>query len=97
MNGEHLFRRNDPRMSFPMIDRRHLLQGTAALAMLTAAAVPKVQAAALPGSRELSGEDITLHIGATTIRIDGRPARAVAINGGVPGPTLRLREGKSCA
>ncbi|MEO7774893.1 MAG: copper resistance system multicopper oxidase [Steroidobacteraceae bacterium] len=41
----------------------------------------------------LSGQDIALRIGRSMFRVDGRAAHAVSINGTVPGPLLRLREG----
>jgi len=43
---------------------------------------------------ELSGDDIHLTIGHTSITIDGRTGHAVTINGTVPGPLLRLKEGR---
>ncbi len=43
----------------------------------------------------LSGEDITLHIARGKIRIDGRDANDVTMNGTVPAPLLRLREGQN--
>ncbi|OYX45596.1 MAG: copper-binding protein [Alphaproteobacteria bacterium 32-64-14] len=45
------------------------------------------------GSAELSGTDIKLTIGHVPITIDGREGHAVAINGMVPGPLIRLKEG----
>ena len=42
----------------------------------------------------LSGNEIKLIIGHTPISIDGRTAHAVTINGTVPGPLLRLKEGQ---
>jgi CopA family copper-resistance protein len=42
----------------------------------------------------LSGDAIRLTVGHAGVRIDGRPAHAVAINGTVPGPLIRLREGQ---
>src|SRR6185369_9219914 len=38
---------------------------------------------------------IALSIGHAPLRIDGRPAHAVGINGTVPGPLLRLKEGQT--
>lgn len=43
----------------------------------------------------LSGEAITLRIGKGGFPIDGRIAPAVTINGTVPGPLLRLRQGQN--
>ena len=48
----------------------------------------------LPTLPTLSGEDIALTIGHTPFTVDGRMGHAVAINGTVPGPLLRLREGQ---
>ena len=42
----------------------------------------------------LSGEDIKLTIGHTPVTIDGKISHAVTINGTVPGPMLRLKEGQ---
>ena len=43
----------------------------------------------------LSGEDIALEIGRSPFTVGGRAAHAVTINGTVPGPMLRLREGQN--
>ena len=43
---------------------------------------------------ELGGDDIALTIGHTPVTIDGRTTHAVTINGTVPGPLLRLKEGQ---
>ena len=50
---------------------------------------------AAPVLPTLTGEDIKLTIGHTAIRVDGRQAHAVTINGTVPGPLLRLKEGQN--
>ena len=49
---------------------------------------------AVAAAPELSGDDIHLTIGHTPITIDGRTGHAVTINGTVPGPLLRLKEGR---
>lgn len=48
-----------------------------------------------PGAGELSGTNISLTIGRIALSVDGRPGHAVAINGTVPGPLIRLREGQT--
>ena len=48
----------------------------------------------LPTLPTLSGENIALTIGHTPFAVDGRMGHAVTINGTVPGPLLRLREGQ---
>ena len=42
----------------------------------------------------LSGEDIALTIGHAMHRVGGRPGHAIAVNGTVPGPLIRLKEGQ---
>ena len=49
----------------------------------------------LAGSAPISGEDIALTIGRTTFSTGGRSASAVTVNGTLPGPLLRLREGQN--
>jgi CopA family copper-resistance protein len=43
----------------------------------------------------VSGNDITLRIARQTMRVDGRPSRAIGINGTVPAPLVRLRQGQT--
>ncbi|NML94318.1 copper resistance system multicopper oxidase [Novosphingobium olei] len=43
----------------------------------------------------LSGNDITLRIARQTMMIDGRPSKAIGINGTVPAPLIRLCEGQT--
>jgi CopA family copper-resistance protein len=42
----------------------------------------------------LSGTDISLAIGKVSVKVDGKVSRAVGINGTVPGPLIRLKEGQ---
>lgn len=42
----------------------------------------------------VSGNDITLRIARQTMRVDGRVSRAIGINGTVPAPLVRLRQGQ---
>lgn len=42
----------------------------------------------------VSGQDIALSIGEVAVRVDGKVSRAVGINGTVPGPLVRLKEGQ---
>ncbi|WP_299307223.1 copper resistance system multicopper oxidase [uncultured Croceicoccus sp.] len=46
-----------------------------------------------PGFDEVSGRDIALTIGKGTHTVQGRRGHAIAVNGSVPGPLVRLREG----
>ena len=47
------------------------------------------------GSDVLSGEAIKLSIGHAMHRVGGRAGHAIAINGTVPGPLIRLKEGQN--
>ena len=86
-----------------MIDRRGLLRDAAlaggGMAMgLPAAAWAQTLSQGLADALPVvSGEAITLRIARETMRIDGRPSRAIGINGSAPGPLIRLREGQDVA
>ena len=43
----------------------------------------------------LSGEEIRLVVDRTRFSVDGRPGHAVAINGTIPAPLIRLKEGQN--
>ncbi len=83
------------------IDRRALLRGAGlgAGGLALAAWMPAWAQSASPGLTTplptVSGEDITLRIARQTMMIDGRPSRAIGINGTVPAPLIRLREGQN--
>ena len=70
--------------------RRHLLAGGVALGLAPGWA----QAATAGPGRELSGADLKLVIDHGMLRVGGRDGHAVTINGTVPGPLLRLKEGQ---
>ncbi len=82
-------------------DRRRFLQslavlgGGATLAGLLPAWARAAQGAD-PGRAPpaLSGDEIKLTIGHTPITVDGANAHAVTINGTVPGPLIRLKQGQ---
>lgn len=83
-----------------MIDRRQLLRG-AALAvggLGLSAWLPAWAQTVSPGIVRplptLSGNDITLRIARQTMVIDGRRSNAIGVNGTIPAPLLRLREGQ---
>ena len=78
------------------ISRRALLKG-AAIGGGALALQPWLPAWAQPvsaGLPTLTGEDIHLRVGRDSLEIDGKAARAVTINGTVPAPLLRLRQGQ---
>ncbi len=81
------------------LSRRHLIKSTAALAAASALPMPawaKGQSLshARKGFGEISGEDIELAIGNHHFAIGNRSGHAVAVNGTIPGPLVRLREGQ---
>jgi L-ascorbate oxidase len=90
---------NDP------LSRRHLLQaGTRMTAFATAAvALPswaRSMSSGLPMTRvgsgaDLTGERIALTIGASHFTTGGRSAHATTVNGSLPAPLIRLREGQN--
>lgn len=77
------------------VSRRAFVAGGAGLAALAAFRPAWAQSLATDskGFASLSGPDIDLRIGRQPFTIDGRQASAVTINGTVPGPLIRLREG----
>ena len=83
-----------------ILDRRQFMRGAAvasgslALAQWFPAWAQTASEGLRPTLPTLSGEDITLTIARQSMTIDGRPFRAIGINGTVPAPLLRLREGQ---
>lgn len=86
-----------PKYGWAKITRRRFLQaGTAAALWMRWPYMLPAQAAAggpAPPLR-VTPEGVDLTIAETPIEIDGRSGTAVTINGGVPGPLLRMREGE---
>lgn len=80
--------------------RRQILQGAGALGLLTAleGLVPLYAQTGLTSSAQqlpaLSGDTINLTIAETPFRVGNRTGTATTINGMVPGPIIRLREGQ---
>jgi len=77
------------------MNRRRFMLGTAAAAgAFSAVRWPRGRALAAPSRTPvLSGSEFQLEIGPTPINITGQPRIATAVNGQVPGPILRWREG----
>lgn len=82
------------------LDRRQFLRGAALAggAAALSAWLPAWAQTISPGMRPtlptVSGEDITLTIARQSMTIDGRKFRAIGLNGTVPAPLIRLREGQ---
>ena len=76
-------------------DRRQLLaMGTGASLGGLLPSWARSQTTGLVRPPALSGEDISLTIDHVPLKIDGRAAHAIGINGTVPGPLIRLTEGQ---
>ena len=85
---------------FSSFDRRWLLRNAAALGGVAALSglLPAWARSQTPGvtpASALSGEDIALTVGHVPIRIGGRTGHGIGINGSIPGPLLRLKEGQN--
>ena len=81
-------------MTGPVFTRRRLLRAAAATSALTLAPSPLRSAlAASARAPLLSGTEFQLEIAAGPINITGRQRTATAVNGSVPAPILRWREG----
>jgi CopA family copper-resistance protein len=75
------------------IDRRQMLSAATSLGL--GALLPAWAKGATDRTPEiLSGEEIALTIGHASATIDGKPGHAIAVNGTVPGPLIRLKEGQ---
>jgi CopA family copper-resistance protein len=97
--GSSIFEPVFDRLKSMPTSRRQLLRGVAAAsggAALTAFLPALAQAAAAPRALPVvSGEDITLTVGHVPITVDGkRGHHSIGINGSIPGPLIRLKEGQ---
>ena len=72
--------------------RRRFVQGLAAAGLLGPALWPRCGAAA-PSPPVLRGSEFALEIGEIPFNVTGRRRTAIAVNGQVPAPILRWREG----
>lgn len=87
-------------MTLPNFSRRRLITSSAGLATALSLPMPgwakgKAMPHAKNGFGTLSGEDIALTIGDHHFSTGARAGHAIAVNGTVPGPLLRLREGQN--
>jgi CopA family copper-resistance protein len=84
------------------IDRRRFLAGSAAIGAASAAAslrpawaAPISHGLATKGFGTLSGPDIRLTVDHHGFGVDGKAGHAIAINGSIPAPLVRLKEGQT--
>lgn len=78
--------------------RRKLLRGMALSGAAAGLGLWRAPAWALATPTQpgvLAGNDFDLAIGSSTVNIGGRAARAITVNGSLPGPILRWREGET--
>src|ERR1700756_797278 len=75
------------------VSRRRFVQGLAASAGFTALGSRSFAAEVPQSSKELSGTEFDLTIDSLKVNFTGRPRIAMAVNGSVPGPVLRWRQG----
>lgn len=83
------------------VDRRRLLGAGAVLGggLLSGGLLPAWARSATPGLpadlTSVSGEEIRLVLNRSPWPVDGRNGKAITVNGALPGPILRLREGQN--
>ncbi|MEE9434856.1 MAG: copper resistance system multicopper oxidase [Sphingorhabdus sp.] len=82
------------------LNRRSVITSAMSLSALAALPMPawaagKMGANIRNGMDELAGPEINLHIGSGMFKTGKRVGHAIAVNGTVPGPLLRLREGQN--
>ena len=80
------------------VSRRHFLRDAAIGGAGLGVALPWLPAWAQPvsaGIDTLSGKDIALRVAHTMMTINGKSSHAIGINGTVPAPLIRLRQGQT--
>ena len=90
---------NDPDSQHgrPTTTRRQFVRGAAAAAVLTSLGTwsPLRAASRSSGAMELRGNELDLTVGEMAVNLTGRAAVGTVVNGSLPGPVLRFREGDS--
>jgi CopA family copper-resistance protein len=81
------------RTSAPWLSRRRFLHGVAAGTALLTPLGNFARGGALPDRAVLIGPEFDLTLGEIAVNYTGRNRTATAVNGRVPGPLLRMREG----
>ncbi|MEH6757836.1 MAG: copper resistance system multicopper oxidase [Parasphingorhabdus sp.] len=85
------------------LSRRHMITSLAALSSAAALPIPawamgkmngEISGSVRKGIDEVSGAEIDLHIAKGNFTTGGRSGHAIAVNGTVPGPLIRLKEGQ---
>jgi copper-resistance protein, CopA family len=87
--------------ALPNPSRRRFVQGLAAGGVLAGFALPATRASAQPfpaagaSAAVLQGNEFHLVIAESPVNFTGKPGVATTVNGMLPGPTLRWREGET--
>ncbi|HET8898906.1 MAG TPA: copper resistance system multicopper oxidase [Rhodanobacteraceae bacterium] len=88
-----------PRSAATNPSRRRFVQGVAGATALAGLGLwlPSRARAELASRtlNELRGDQFDLRVGHSPVNFTGRPRQAIAINGSVPGPTLRWKQGQT--
>jgi CopA family copper-resistance protein len=80
----------------PALSRRRFLKASAATGLWAGLGAPGLAGQPpVPAPAVLSGPEFDLAIGAAPVSITGRRRRAVLVNGSLPAPVLRFREGET--
>ncbi|MEO8837983.1 MAG: multicopper oxidase domain-containing protein, partial [Herbaspirillum sp.] len=88
-----------PSLVLPVLPRRRFVQGLAAggvllgLSSFSRAVWAQSSDARVSAPPVLTGTEFNLEIGEMPVNFTGNPQMATTINGSLPGPTLRWREG----
>ena len=69
------------------------MKGTAALSVLASTGIVSTLTWANPSNEQLTGKHFNLDIGEKEVNITGSKATATLVNGLLPGPVLRIKEG----
>ncbi len=77
------------------ITRRRFVTGAAAAGFLPTLATlsPGLALASTPSANRSTGKHFSLEVGYSTVNFTGAERQATTVNGGIPGPLLRWREG----
>lgn len=81
----------------PDVTRRRFVKGVVGVSALASLSPYSKMAWATPSTSELSGTEFDLEVAPLPVNFTGTDSTATAVNGLVPGPILRVREGDTVA
>ncbi|NCT67974.1 MAG: copper resistance system multicopper oxidase [Rhodanobacteraceae bacterium] len=88
-----IFRARAPQPASVLLPRRRFVQGLALGGLAAGLGLPAFAAPAMAGRRVLGGTEFDLEIGALPVNFTGAARSAVVVNGQLPAPLLRWRQG----